>query len=225
MNSSRLTIIWALSLAVILLPSCNDAQFTEPMPAGKRDLQKFPKEFQGDWTDGETTLWVGERSFCNSDVSDTVQIGGEFHLRRMAGMLVVSFPEDAAEKWTVLLAEIQHSNLVLRSFDPEDELAIAIWREVLGTEGLSHVKTDRVREKKEKAKREQRTREEKRSKRKDFSDKLSRKRTVLTPTKAQFKTLIQRGATTALAELRPSSQASPASPAEASEAKPSSQKQ
>lgn len=222
MKTFRLTNILTLSLAVILLASCNDAQFTEPMPAGKRDLQKFPKAFQGDWTDGETTLWVGERSFYNSDASDTVQIGPEFHLRRMAGMLVMSFPEETGEKWTVLLAEIRHSNLALRSFDPKDKLASAIWREVLGNEGVLQVKTDRVREKKEKTKGEKRTREEKRSDRKGLSDKVSRKRTVLTSTKAQFKTLIKRGATTALIELRP---ASPASLVDASEAKPSSQKQ
>jgi hypothetical protein len=186
-----------LALAVIFLASCNAAQFTEPMPAGKKDLSKFPKAYQGDWSDGETTLWVGETQFYHSEGSDTLAIGPQFHLRKISGMLVISFPENIGQpdKWTVMLAEICHTNLTLRQFDPEDKAASAIWREVLGREGMAHVK-----QKREGRERGERGADGKKSHKPKKSE---RKRIVLSPTKAQFKTLIKRGASTWVGELRP----------------------
>ena len=195
----------SLALAVtILMSACNAAQFTVPMPPNKRDLTKIPLAFQGVWSDGETTITVQQTTFYHTDAEKSIEVGPNFRVRKMAGQLVLSFPEDkgALDRWTVILADVINGNLILREFDPEDEHALAVWEEVLLDQGVHIVKEKVVAVEgvKKRAKKAAAGDQDSRSKLNRVRSKVKKRRVILSPTKSEFKSLIRRGASTFLGE-------------------------
>ncbi|MDG2425705.1 MAG: hypothetical protein P8M07_03870 [Flavobacteriales bacterium] len=170
MYNPSISVLLAL-VVTVLMSACNAAQFTVPMPPNKRDLTKIPLAFQGVWSDGETTITVQQTTFYHTDAEESMEVGPNFRVRKMAGQLVLSFPEDkgALDRWTVILADVINGNLILREFDPEDEHALAVWEEVLLDQGV-HIVNE------------------------------NNETMILSPTKSEFKSLIRRGASTFLGE-------------------------
>lgn len=195
----------SLALAVtVLMSACNAAQFTVPMPPNKRDLTKIPLAFQGVWSDGETTITVRQTTFYHSDMEESIEVGPNFRVRKMAGQLVLSFPEDKGtlDRWTVILADVINGNLMLREFDPEDEYALAVWEEVLVDQGVHLVKEKSTAAQgvSKRAKKSAAEDPDSRSKLNRVRSKVKKRRVILSPTKSEFKALIRRGASTFLGE-------------------------
>jgi hypothetical protein len=195
----------SLALAVtVLMSACNAAQFTVPMPPNKHDLTKIPLAFQGVWSDGETTITVRQTTFYHSYTEESIEVGPNFRVRKMAGQLVLSFPEDkgALDRWTVILADVINGNLTLREFDPEDEYALAVWEEVLLDQGVHIVKekSTAVEGVSKRAKKAAAEDPDSQSKLNRVRSKVKKRRVILSPSKSEFKALIKRGASTFLGE-------------------------
>jgi len=203
MYNPSISVLLAL-LVTVLMSACNAAQFTVPMPPNKRDLTKIPLAFQGVWSDGETTITVHQTTFYHSDMQESIEVGPNFRVRKMAGQLMLSFPEDkgALDRWTVILADVINGNLMLREFDPEDEYAFAVWEEVLLDQGVHIVKEKAVvtEDVNKKAKKTAGGDQDSQSKLNRVRSKVKKRRVILSPTKSEFKVLIRRGASTFLGE-------------------------
>lgn len=123
-----------LSIVLLLLTSCSDVTFENPMPLNRRDLNQFPKKWQGEWTDGEHSYVIGHRFFYEKEASSSpIQLDETVRLRRFQGYLVLNQKQDNGE-WQVLLAKRKKQQLQLFEFDASDEEKVAIWQSILASE-------------------------------------------------------------------------------------------
>ena len=137
-----MTAIRFVCLAILvsfLWSGCSNVTFTEPMPLNRRNLAKFPKNWQGTWTDGsDLTVVISENSFEGDDLEKMI-LGEHALLRRFHGHLVVSQQQENGQ-WTVLLAKRSKDEFTLWQFDGNDDAAVAVWRTALNDSSItSHV--------------------------------------------------------------------------------------
>lgn len=123
-------------LASLLWSGCSNVTFTEPMPLNRRNLAKFPKKWQGPWTDGgDMTVVINANSFEGDDLEKMV-LGEDALLRRFHGHLVVNQQEENGQ-WSVLLAKRSKDEFTLWQFDGNDEDAVAVWRSALNDSSIT----------------------------------------------------------------------------------------
>lgn len=119
-------------LGAILWSGCSNVTFTDPLPLNRRDLDHFPKKWQGTWSDGEDlTITIAPSYFVDSDSEEKVTLGEQALLRRFHGYLVLNQMGDDGAHWSVLLGRRWKDEIKIWNFDEENAEAVAVWRQVL----------------------------------------------------------------------------------------------
>ena len=124
-------ILFFLAAGTFLWTGCYNVTFEEPMPMKRRNLEDFPNNWQGSWSDGENlTLTINATSFYDQNSpADSMVIGKDVLLRRFHGYLVISQIGDNGQ-YQVIVARRWKDEIKVYDFGSTDE-AMAVWREVL----------------------------------------------------------------------------------------------
>ena len=137
-------------LALMLTATgCIEVTFPEPMPLRRRELNKFPKSWQGTWTshvNGEEAaeedeiMVILEQSIMSNN--DTITLGNEVVLHRMGCRLVLNLAEAEGTRWTLMVADRKGDQMQVRSFDASPTGAIARWETIIGSDNVVKIHRD-----------------------------------------------------------------------------------
>lgn len=141
--SSRLM---AVLLIAFCLTSCVEVTFPEPMPVNRKELDSFPKSWQGTWTsnekgtddaDDEDILVIQADRVSGLEGSDDVLIlGQDCVLKRLGRKRILSIPQLSGDRHSVASAERHGNTIVIRTFDAKAEGAIEKWEELIGADRM-----------------------------------------------------------------------------------------
>ncbi|MAI22838.1 MAG: hypothetical protein CL828_02175 [Crocinitomicaceae bacterium] len=127
--------------AALVLGSCSNVTFTEPMPLNRRDLPKFPPKWRGGWTDSDDmVITIGDTYFEGNDL-DKIMLSENVLLRRFHGHLVLNQPEENGE-WSILLGRRWKDELKLWTFDGSEDSKVAAWAAVLNDSSITEFVSD-----------------------------------------------------------------------------------
>ena len=131
--------------AIMLLTGCVQVTFPEPMPLNRKDKLNFPTKFHGDWSyKGENSAW--RKHYYLFKVyrfrGRTNCLKRRKHSKKFNGYLILNIKTDHNDRFSVYLAKTKNGVLSLYNFDGEDEEKVAIWKEVLGDDGVEEVKSN-----------------------------------------------------------------------------------
>lgn len=143
---NRISFTTLVISAIMLLTGCVQVTFPEPMPLNRKDKLYFPTKFHGDWSYKGENEMLGENITISTkyiDLGDErIVLNEENILRKFNGYLILNTKTDHNDRFSVYLAKTKNGVLSLYNFDGEDEEKVAIWKEVLGDDGVEEVKSN-----------------------------------------------------------------------------------
>ena len=132
--------------AIMLFTGCVQVTFPEPMPLNRKNKLSFPTYYHGLWSHNGENEVLEENITISSNYIDLgeerIVLNEENVLRKFNGYLILNTKADHNERFSVYLAKAKNGVLSLYNFDGEDEEKIAIWKEVLGENGIEEVKSN-----------------------------------------------------------------------------------
>ena len=136
----------AVLLIAFCLTSCVEVTFPEPMPVNRKELDSFPKSWQGTWTsnekgtddaDDEDILVIQADRVSGLEGSEDVLIlGQDCVLKRLGRKRILSIPQLSGDRHSVASAERRGNTIVIRTFDAKAEGAIEKWEELIGADRM-----------------------------------------------------------------------------------------
>ncbi len=132
--------------AIMLFTGCVQVTFPEPMPLNRKNKLYFPTCYQGTWSHNGKNEMLEEKITISSkyiDLEDErIFLNEENVLRKFNGYLILNTKTDHNERFNVYLAKAKNGVLSIYNFDGEDEEKVAIWKEVLGEDGVKELKSN-----------------------------------------------------------------------------------
>ena len=132
-------------LVVSCLSGCVEVTFPEPMPVNRKELDSFPKSWQGTWTsneegadnaDEEDIMVIQADRVMGLDGGDELILGRDCVLKRLGRKRILSIPQDSGDRHSIVSAERHGNTLVIRAFDAKAEGAIQLWEELIGADRM-----------------------------------------------------------------------------------------
>lgn len=119
-----------LMLALFTWTGCVDVTFQEPMPQNRRNLNQFPRSWQGTWSNGDDlNIKIEADRFIDLDSEESFPLGEKIILRRFNGYLVLSKLTEDLGSWEVTLGKRTFDQIEIWSFDAEK---IEDWQAIEG---------------------------------------------------------------------------------------------
>jgi hypothetical protein len=125
---------------MVVSTGCVNVTFPEPMPANKKELERFPESWRGTWKSNgdefeeqdEEVLVIMEKRIRGNAGSDDLVLGENCVLKKMGRRLVLSLPQTQSPRYTVLVASRSGNELEIQSFEPKKVGALDSWEAILG---------------------------------------------------------------------------------------------
>lgn len=135
-----------LSLSILLLSSCSNVVYHNPIPKDKKTLAVFPAEIQGSFVDSDgDTLCISSHKYQYGEINNQTliegELGEELVLKKLEDYYFMNFKNEDGY-WEMIGAQLNADQLTLFCIDIENKEQLKIVNQHISRGKARHTKKD-----------------------------------------------------------------------------------